>query len=262
MAKQNKSPAFQFYPKDWLSDERIAAMTNEERGEYINLLCYDWINCGVSEALFKGASTVVKQCFQLNGNKWFNPRLLLERKKQEEWKKKSVEGGKRSAEVRWGKGKKNVKGGYKMVVTKSKPMGNSSSSSSSSNIKDISKDISKRVGTKNFIPPTQQEALTFFLEMHSTKGEAETFIDFYQSKGWLVGKTKMKDWRAAARRWIRSNQSEKGSAAGRPAFSEAQKEEDEYRRRMESYEPTAKEKESIGRMKKMIAEKYLQNSDK
>jgi hypothetical protein len=31
--------------------------------------------------------------------------------------------------------------------------------------------------------------------------DPDQFIDFYQSKGWLVGKTKMKDWKAAARNW-------------------------------------------------------------
>ena len=31
--------------------------------------------------------------------------------------------------------------------------------------------------------------------------DAEAFIDFYSSKGWLVGKNKMKDWKAAVRTW-------------------------------------------------------------
>ena len=34
--------------------------------------------------------------------------------------------------------------------------------------------------------------------------DAENFIDFYDSKGWLVGKNKMKDWKAAIRTWFRS----------------------------------------------------------
>ena len=31
------------------------------------------------------------------------------------------------------------------------------------------------------------------------------FRDFYESKGWLVGKVSMKDWRASARKWVREN---------------------------------------------------------
>jgi len=33
--------------------------------------------------------------------------------------------------------------------------------------------------------------------------DAQRFHDFYTSKGWMVGKTKMKDWKAAARNWLR-----------------------------------------------------------
>ena len=31
--------------------------------------------------------------------------------------------------------------------------------------------------------------------------DASRFIDFYESKGWMIGKNKMKDWRAAVRTW-------------------------------------------------------------
>ena len=31
--------------------------------------------------------------------------------------------------------------------------------------------------------------------------DAETFFDFYESKGWIVGKTKMKNWKACVRTW-------------------------------------------------------------
>ena len=39
----NKSPAFQFYPGDFLSDENVISMTFEEKGVYIVLLSNCWI---------------------------------------------------------------------------------------------------------------------------------------------------------------------------------------------------------------------------
>jgi hypothetical protein len=51
--------------------------------------------------------------------------------------------------------------------------------------------------------PTEIEVATFFRANGSTGAEAREYWDFYQSKGWLVGKVPMKDWQAAARRWIR-----------------------------------------------------------
>ncbi len=38
--------------------------------------------------------------------------------------------------------------------------------------------------------------------------DAEQFVNFYQSKGWLVGKNKMKDWKAAVRTWKRRESNE------------------------------------------------------
>ncbi len=35
--------------------------------------------------------------------------------------------------------------------------------------------------------------------------DAEAFIDFYSSKNWMIGKNKMKDWKAAVRTWERRN---------------------------------------------------------
>jgi hypothetical protein len=44
---------------------------------------------------------------------------------------------------------------------------------------------------------------SFFLEKNKTDLEAEKFFNHFESNGWLVGgKTKMKNWQAAARNWI------------------------------------------------------------
>lgn len=51
-----------------------------------------------------------------------------------------------------------------------------------------------------FKAPTLEEVKNYCLE-RKNKVDAEAFIDFYESKGWLVGKNKMKDWKAAIRTW-------------------------------------------------------------
>lgn len=58
---------------------------------------------------------------------------------------------------------------------------------------------------KGFAPPAKNEVVELMFEKldeFSAMGEADKFINFYQSKNWMVGKTKMKDWRAAARGWL------------------------------------------------------------
>ena len=57
--------------------------------------------------------------------------------------------------------------------------------------------------TPRFSPPSLEDIKVFFLENNSNHLEAEKYNNHFQSNGWLVGgKTKMKDWKAAARNWI------------------------------------------------------------
>ena len=39
------------------------------------------------------------------------------------------------------------------------------------------------------------------LKQYKPNIDAQRFLDFYDSKGWMIGKNKMKDWKAAARNW-------------------------------------------------------------
>lgn len=67
----------------------------------------------------------------------------------------------------------------------------------------IPKPIPKPIDNNNrFVPPTVEEVKAYASE-HGYKIDAERFVDFYASKGWMVGKTKMKDWKAAVRNWAR-----------------------------------------------------------
>lgn len=61
--------------------------------------------------------------------------------------------------------------------------------------------------TKRFIPPSVEEVEQYCLE-RSNNIDAQSFIDFYESKGWMIGKNKMKDWKAAVRTWERSRKQE------------------------------------------------------
>jgi len=118
----NKSPAFQFYPSDWLGSQRVSLMTLEEEGAYIRLLAYCWQHGSVpadpeavARLIGKGASTTlasrVLTMFQpplqaplqpplSGGTVLVHERLEEERGKQLRWSEKSSEGGRKSAELR------------------------------------------------------------------------------------------------------------------------------------------------------------------
>ena len=65
------------------------------------------------------------------------------------------------------------------------------------------KEIKKKVATKRaaFVAPTR-DALRAYVEEKGLKYVTpDAFIDYYEANGWRVGKSPMKDWRAAARNW-------------------------------------------------------------
>ena len=59
--------------------------------------------------------------------------------------------------------------------------------------------------SNRFVPPTLEEVQEYCFE-RGNNVDAETFVDFYSSKGWMVGKNKMKDWKAAVRTCERKEQ--------------------------------------------------------
>ena len=56
---------------------------------------------------------------------------------------------------------------------------------------------------RTFTPPTLADIQAYCSERMNTV-DAAKFFDFYESKGWMIGKNKMKDWKAAVRTWERT----------------------------------------------------------
>lgn len=109
-----KSPAFQFYPQDYLSSARVAEMTLEEEGAYIRLLCYCWTTGSIpadaercARLVGKGCSidviTSVQRSFNVcstNVQRMTHDRIEKEREKQHLRRLQTSEAGKKSAAIR------------------------------------------------------------------------------------------------------------------------------------------------------------------
>jgi uncharacterized protein YdaU (DUF1376 family) len=95
--KSNKAPAFQFFPRDFISSPKVDRMPMTERGAYITLLCRCWLDnglptdleelafyCRMKPAQFKRMweNGRIGQCFHERGGKFHNERLDAERQKQ------------------------------------------------------------------------------------------------------------------------------------------------------------------------------------
>ena len=161
MSKE-KAPAFQFYPRDWLSDENVMSLSYEQEGWYIHLLCHCWLEgsipadpahalrligirerdlahleeCELSTRMNKrmeDMEELLKLCFSSASpelDRLVNPRLDRERKMQEERRKERAESGKRGGKARVNKLLSKPK--LSLTLACNQLQANSSSSSSSS----------------------------------------------------------------------------------------------------------------------------------
>jgi hypothetical protein len=54
-----------------------------------------------------------------------------------------------------------------------------------------------------FVPPTIEEVTLHLKELRIREAKqcAEKFVNFYEAKGWMIGKNKMKNWKSAINTW-------------------------------------------------------------
>ena len=50
------------------------------------------------------------------------------------------------------------------------------------------------------------------LDLSALGFDPERFVDFYAQKGWMVGRSRMRDWRATVRNWLRTSRPRNGIA--------------------------------------------------
>jgi hypothetical protein len=69
-----------------------------------------------------------------------------------------------------------------------------------------------RQNAKRFTPPLLGDVKNY-ISQNAYQVDAETFVAFYTSKNWLVGKNKMKDWQAAVLTWHKRNKEQHSSTS-------------------------------------------------
>ena len=94
----------------------------------------------------------------------------------------------------------------------------------------------ERAKATRFTPPTLEE-VTAYCQERSNNVDPQRFIDFYESKGWMVGKNKMKDWKACVRTWEQRDKKEKPSEWERRGLVEV---DENTRDRREKYKELEK----------------------
>ena len=74
---------------------------------------------------------------------------------------------------------------------------------------------------RKFTPPSVEEVAKYCRERNNGI-DAQRFVDYYEARDWMLGKTKMKEWKAAVRTW------ERGSSSAKPSSSAAAMPEEDF----------------------------------
>ena len=101
-------------------------------------------------------------------------------------------------------------------LTDVKPTFNQNSIEENRIVENSIEESNKKRG-KKFTKPTLEEIKDYCIE-RSNGINANAFYDFYESKDWMVGKNKMKDWKACIRTWEQRHKKENPRDFKRPAW--------------------------------------------
>ncbi len=75
--------------------------------------------------------------------------------------------------------------------------------SNEESLNESKKDNMNEQQNKRFQKPPIEHILIYFEQKGHTETDARRFFNYYESNGWMVGgRSKMKDWKAAARNWM------------------------------------------------------------
>ena len=181
----SKDPAFLFYSSDFLTGTLLMSM--EQKGKFITLLCIQHQKGHMSERdMLQICGTYDEDIFDKfqkdSDGKFFNERL-----KEEIDKRKSYSESRRNNRMKK-EDVNNICLSYDVHMENENEIEN----------------IIKEKKLLRFEKPTLLELKTYMTEI-GMADVSEKWFDYYESNGWLVGKNKMKNWRAAVRTWKNNN---------------------------------------------------------
>ena len=209
--KTRKAPAFQFYADDFLAG--TLEMSQEEVGQFIRLLCHQWnrgsipVETEKQQRLTGGCVSVdVLAKFRLCDDGLLrNERLETVRSERDRFLQQQSEKGRKSAESRklastavQPDTQPESNSGSTVVEIGLQPEVNSPSPTPSPNKE---KSIAPKSQRSRFIPPTVEEVESQCAQIGLPPLEATKFVNYYESKGWVVGRSKMKLWKSALANW-------------------------------------------------------------
>ena len=205
-SKKHDLPAMPFYVGDWLKCPEVRALTPEARGLWIDMLCYMWESKDRGYLMLNGKAITTKQLSRMVGIAEDLLGVLLQQ--LQDFAVFSVTPENvifcrrmvKDEKIRRIRSEVGQKGGFATA----KRLAKSQQMYEDENENEIEEeDIKKKEGIvkgREQIPPLLKDVMDYCKERNRGV-DPNKWYDFYQAKGWLIGKNKMKDWKAAVRTW-------------------------------------------------------------
>jgi len=195
-------PHFKFYPKDYLGDTQHLDI--ESHGLYMLALMHLWINDGyltkdkfrailkISSKIFEKKWKKIDDFFKKKDNFFYQDRVI-----------KNLENYYKICEIN------RINANHSSEsYSESHSESHSETQAASLSLKVIKpksqKEKIKDIKGLYFKPPTILEISEYAKEINSSESP-DRFFDYYESKGWIVGKVKMKSWKASFRNWTKNS---------------------------------------------------------
>jgi len=196
MKSQSDLRYVQIQPSKDLLDVRFQMMTPAERGVYWTIKLYLYANGGKcpldEEMLAKVAGCEnfldiwekIKDVFVIKDSTIRHKVVTKDLRKAKKFLQGQRKAGLRGAKKRWGR--------Y------SDPNGEAIAKLSKGKLSKGKKN--RESALSKFQRPSADEVFEY-AESIGFELDGSRFVDFYEAKGWMVGKNKMRNWRAAVRTW-------------------------------------------------------------
>jgi hypothetical protein len=192
----SKNPAFQFYPSDWTRD--LDDQDLEVEGAWIRICCRLWWSETKGSAtkpirewarILRKTEKKTREILEILLSKSISSGSVLDNQNITIISRRMV----RDYEISKIRQEVGKLGGNPGLMKIKENLDNQKLSKSASLLSSTS-------SSKIFIIPDLSE-VTNYCQERKNGVDPQKWHDFYSSKGWMIGKNKMKDWKAAVRTW-------------------------------------------------------------
>lgn len=207
---------FPFYVGDYLGD--TMHLDRAEHGSYLLMLCRYYKTggpltdddrslartAGVSLSDWPATRSILAQFFIIKDGFWTHKRAEAEIKRAKTLQVARAKGAATTNEKRWKSLSDSQSDTLSDSLASRSSVGNHSHSHSHSHNQNTAQSKSQEkenIAQSRFTPPSIEEIRLAAAKLGLPDIEAEKFFNFYESKGWMVGKNKMKAWIMALAGW-------------------------------------------------------------